>query len=94
MGDFERQRNIFICHYAYADRFSEGRYELWGIEEYAIKEYGFYQGIEIVDYKEWYIMNKKEIIEEILSGICFTALFFMIIFGGAFFLPILEEVIR
>ena len=52
MGDFERQRNIFICHYAYADRFSEGRYELWGIEEYAIKEYGFYQGIEIVDYKE------------------------------------------
>ena len=39
-------------------------------------------------------MNKKEIIEEILSGICFMVFFFLIIFGGAFFLPILEEVIR
>lgn len=39
-------------------------------------------------------MNKKEIIEEILSGICFMGLFFMIIFGGAFLAPILEEVLR
>ena len=39
-------------------------------------------------------MNKKELIDEILSCICFTALFFMIIFGGAFLAPILEEVLR
>ena len=39
-------------------------------------------------------MNKKEIIEEILSGICFTALLFLIVFGGAFLAPILEEVLR
>ena len=49
MGDFERQRNIFICHHAYANQFCEGRFELWGIEEYSIKEHGFYQGIEIVE---------------------------------------------
>ena len=49
MGNFERQRNIFICHHAYANQFCEGRFELWGIEEYAIKEHGFYQGIEIVE---------------------------------------------
>ena len=49
MGDFERQRNIFICHHAYANQFCEGRFESWGIEEYAIKEHGFYQGIEIVE---------------------------------------------
>lgn len=39
-------------------------------------------------------MNKKELIKEILSGIYFMVLFFLIIFGGAFFLPILEEVLR
>lgn len=39
-------------------------------------------------------MNKKELIDEILSGICFTALLFLIVFGGAFLAPILEEVLR
>ena len=49
MGEFEHQRNIFICHHAYASIFCEGRYELWGIEEYETKEHGFYKGIETVE---------------------------------------------
>ena len=35
-------------------------------------------------------MNKKQIIEEILGGICFTALMFLIIFGGSLISFILE----
>ena len=38
-------------------------------------------------------MNKKELIKELLSGIFFVGLFFLILFGGYFILPALAEVL-
>ena len=49
MGEFEHQRNIFFFFFSSASIFCEGRYDLWGIEEYDTTELGFYKGIEIVE---------------------------------------------
>lgn len=54
MNDGAMARNYFHCRLCYADRFSNGRYELFSDEEWQLsKEHGLFgsQGLEVIEYE-------------------------------------------
>ncbi len=48
MGEFEKKRNLFKCVHRYGDAFSEGRFEIYSVDEKIVSYHESFKGLPIL----------------------------------------------